>query len=78
MRQRALSGPVIASLAEHPDRVFANKAAWTAHLDRLGIGALKVNPDPVATEGALCHGFLSDTVIVSDDAAHSQARYLHR
>jgi hypothetical protein len=75
MRQRALSGPVIASLAEHPDRVFANKAAWTAHLDRLGIAALKVNPDPVvvATEGALwgsikAHGFLSDTVIVSDDA----------
>src|SRR6516164_5912805 len=75
MRQRALSGPVIASLAEHPDRVFANKAAWTAHLDRLGIAALKVNPDPVmvATEGALwgsikAHGFLPDTVIVSDDA----------
>jgi len=75
MRQRALSGPVIASLAEHPDRVFANKAAWTAHLDRLGIAALKVNPDPVmvATEGALwgsikAHGFFSDTVIVSDDA----------
>src|SRR5262249_29392553 len=71
----ALSGPVIARLAEHPDRVFGNKAAWTAHLDRLGIPALKVNPDPVmvATEGALwgsikAHGFLSDTVIVSDDA----------
>ena len=69
------SGPVIASLAQHPDRVFANKAAWTAHLDRLGIAALKVSPDPVmvATEGALwgsikAHGFLSDTVIVSDDA----------
>ena len=66
---------MIASLAEHPDRVFANKAAWTAHLDRLGISALKVNPDPVmvATEGALwgsikAHGFLPDTVIVSDDA----------
>jgi hypothetical protein len=75
MRQRALSGPVIARLAEHPDRVFADEAAWTAHLDRLGIPALKVNPDPVmvATEGALwgsikAHGFLSDTVIVSDDA----------
>jgi hypothetical protein len=75
MRQRALSGPVIARLAEHRDRVFADKAAWTAHLDRLGIPALKVNPDPVmvATEGALwgsikAHGFLSDTVIVSDDA----------
>ena len=75
MRQRALSGPVIARLAEHPDQVFADQAAWTAHLDRLGILALRVNPDPVmiATEGALwgsikAHGFLSDTVIVSDDA----------
>src|SRR5205085_2129592 len=75
MRQRALSGPVIARLAEHPDQVFADQAAWTAHLDRLGILALRVNPDPVmvATEGALwgsikAHGFLPDTVIVSDDA----------
>src|SRR5437870_11270927 len=75
MRQRALSGPVIARLAEHPDQVFADQAAWTTHLDRLGIMALRVNPDPVmvATEGALwgsikAHGFLPDTVIVSDDA----------
>src|SRR5436309_14294021 len=45
MRQRALSGPVIARLAEHPDQVFADQAAWTAHLDRLGILALRVNPD---------------------------------
>jgi hypothetical protein len=29
MRQRALAGPVIARLAEHPDRFFANRAAWT-------------------------------------------------
>ncbi|HEX5845812.1 MAG TPA: hypothetical protein VFY53_05925, partial [Rhodoplanes sp.] len=42
---------------------------------RLDISALEVNPDPVmvATEGALwgsvkAHGFLPDTVIVSDDA----------
>jgi len=75
MRQRALAGPVIARLAEHPDRFFADQAAWTTHLDRLGISALKVNPDPVtvATEGALwgsikVHGFLPNTVIVSDDA----------
>src|SRR5712692_4993704 len=41
----------------------------------LGIAALTVNPDPVliATEGALwgsvkAHGFLPNTVIVSDDA----------
>jgi Tripartite tricarboxylate transporter family receptor len=46
-----------------------------AVLDGLGISALKVNPDPVmvATEGALwgsikAHGFLPNTVIVSDDA----------
>jgi hypothetical protein len=75
MRQRALAGPIIARLAEHPTQHFADQAAWTAHLDRLGISALKVNPDPVmvATEGALwggvkAHGFLPNTVIVSDDA----------
>jgi hypothetical protein len=75
MRQRALSGPVIARLAEHPSQIFADRSAWSAHLDELGIAALKVNPDPVmvATEGALwgsvkAHGFLPNTVIVSDDA----------
>ena len=75
MRQRALAGPVIARLAEHPHKSFADQAAWTAHLDQLGISALTVNPDPVmvATEGALwgsikAHGFLPNTVIVSDDA----------
>jgi hypothetical protein len=75
MHQRSLAGPVIARLAAHPDKSFADQAAFTAHLDRLGIAVLKVNPDPVliATEGALwgsvkAHGFLPDTVIVSDDA----------
>jgi hypothetical protein len=75
MRQRALSAALITRLAEHPDHVFADHAAWRAHLDRLGIAALKINPDPVmvATEGALwgslkAHGFLPNTVIVSDDA----------
>ena len=75
MRQRALAGPLIARLAEHPDQFFADQAAWTAHLDQLGISALKINPDPVliATEGALwgsikAHGYLPNTVIVSDDA----------
>ena len=37
MRQRALSGPVIARLAEHPNQVFADQTAWTAHLEWLGI-----------------------------------------
>ncbi len=75
MRERALAQHVVARLLEHPARYFADQAAWNRHLDALGISALKVNSDPVliATEGALwgsvkAHGFLSDTVIVSDDA----------
>jgi len=75
MRERALAAQVIDRLAEHPDRCFADQRAWNAHLEKLGITALKVNPDPVliATEGALwgsvkAHGLLSNTVIVSDDA----------
>jgi Transposase IS66 family len=75
MRERALASQVIARLAAHPARSFADQKAWTAHLERLGIAALKVTPDPVliATEGALwgsvkAHGFLLDGVIVSDDA----------
>jgi hypothetical protein len=75
MRGRALSSPVITLLAEHPHQQFPDGAAFKAHLDRLGITALRVTPDPVgiATEGALwgsvkAHGFLPNTVIVSDDA----------
>jgi hypothetical protein len=62
-------------LSEHQDRIFADRAAWSAHLDRLGVSALKVHPDPVliASEAAAwgsvkAHGFLADAVIVSDDA----------
>jgi hypothetical protein len=75
MRERALAAHVIARLVEHPDCCFVGQKAWNAHLERLGISALEVNPDPmmVATEGALwgsikAHGFLPNAVIVSDDA----------
>jgi hypothetical protein len=75
MRKRNLAGPVIAQLAAHPDKSFADATAWRAHLTALGIDTLEVTPDPVtiATEGALwgaiCqHGLLKNTVIVSDDA----------
>jgi hypothetical protein len=75
MRGRALSGPVIARLQSAATRRFADRAAWMAHLERLGIAALKVHPDPVriATEGALWgtiadRGLLADTVILSDGA----------
>jgi len=75
MGGRNLSGPVSALMAEHESKRFADQAAWTAHLEGLGIAALKVHPDPVkiATEGALWgsiveRGWLTDTVILSDDA----------
>src|SRR5919199_608450 len=75
MRRHALAGPVIARLAKHPQRYFADEAAWMKHLRRLSMTKLAVTPDPVrlATEGALwgsitAHGLLPDTVIVSDEA----------
>ena len=75
MRSRSLAGPIIRQLAEHDDTRFADRAAWQAHLERLGITDHEVLPDPVriATEAALwgsvkAHGLLGDTVIVSDGA----------
>jgi Transposase IS66 family len=75
MRERNLSGKVIALLSVHADKRFVDRAAWTAHLDALGITTLDVHPDPVciATEGALwgsiaAQGLLESTVIVSDGA----------
>ncbi len=75
MRERALAGAVVALLAAQPERHFPDQTAWQAHLERLGLTAATVTPDPVrlATEGALwgsvqAHGLLRETVIVSDDA----------
>jgi hypothetical protein len=75
MRGRNLAGSVITVLAGQGETHFADRAAWQAHLDHLGIPALDVTPDPVciATEGALwgsikAHDFLPTTAIVSDDA----------
>jgi len=75
MRGRGLAGPLIAALAAHPIKHFADEAAWRAHLQALGAPWLQITPDPVvvATEGALwgaikAHGLLADTVVVSDGA----------
>ena len=75
MREHALAGPVIQRLQAHPQRQFADQAAWLRHLEHLGLTGLPVTPDPVrvATEGALWgavaeHGFLHEAIIVSDDA----------
>ena len=75
MQEHSLSGKVISRLSDHVTKTFADRAAWTAHLETLGITTLAVHPDPVriASEGALwgsiaAQGLLDDTVIVSDGA----------
>ena len=76
MRERYLSSAVIEQLDEHTRKAFADQAAWSRHLDQLGISKLPhagsgVHPDPVkiATEGALwgsirAHSLLQNTVII--------------
>jgi hypothetical protein len=71
---------LIARLAAAGETCFVDQAAWQAHLNRLGIVSppqtgLAVIQDPVqiSTEGAQwgsihAHGFLSDAVLLSDDA----------
>jgi hypothetical protein len=75
MRNHALPAPLIARLAGPAEAVFADHAAWSAHLDRLGFTGLTTTPNPVqiATEGAIwgsihAHNFLRDAVVLSDDA----------
>src|SRR6202795_4886785 len=75
MRNQGLPAATIARLKAEPETRLSDKAAWQAHLDRLGFNALKVTPDPVrvAPEGALwgsvqAHEFLCGAVILSDDA----------
>ena len=80
LRDRGLSGPLIARLAEAGQTHFADQAEWRAHLRRLHIVtpaksdlAVIQDIEQIATEGALwgsihAHGFLRDAVLLSDDA----------
>jgi hypothetical protein len=80
LRSRGLAAPLIARLTGAAETHFANQAAWQTHLNRLGIVsppesglAVIQNPAQIATEGAQwgsihAHGFLHDTVLLSDDA----------
>jgi transposase IS66 family protein len=75
MHSHALPASLIARLADQPETVFGDHAAWQAHLARLGFTGLSTAPDPVqiATEGAIwgsihAHDFLRDAVVLSDDA----------
>src|SRR5450759_1629563 len=46
MRNNGLPAATIARLKAEPQTLFSDKAAWQAHLDRLGFNALKVTPEP--------------------------------
>jgi hypothetical protein len=46
MGEHSLAGPIIRKLAGHPQRQFADKAAWQRHLEQLGITVLQVTPEP--------------------------------
>ncbi len=80
MGDRGLPRPLVAKLAGAADKHFADGKRWHAHLARMGVQAppdatvpLVLNPVHLATEGALwgsvkAHGFLPNTVILSDNA----------
>jgi len=74
MREHRLPRATI-TLFEGEEQHFAGRKAFMAHLQKLGLTDLTVQPDPVqiATEAALWgsiagQGLLKDTVIVSDGA----------
>jgi Transposase IS66 family len=74
MREHRLPKAAVACFGNAEQR-FANREAFMAYIENLGLTSLKVRPDPVriATEGALwgCiseQGHLDGTVIVSDGA----------
>jgi hypothetical protein len=78
MRGRALAGPVVRQLAAQQQTWFADRDAWQAHLDRLGISALLPARDrhcqrrcrPVRRRPACA-------VLGACRAAGAQARHLH-
>ena len=75
MREHALAAPSDRPPGRASQSGICRSDGLAAHLEQLGITRSPVTPDPVriATEGALwgsvkAHGFLPETVIVSDDA----------
>jgi len=75
MRAANLANDVIEALQGADKLDFAGQVEWMAHLARLGVTELRVNPDPVraASEAALwgaihAEGRLAGAVILSDDA----------
>ena len=72
MRAQGMAENLIEILDTHPDKAFADEAAWLAHLTVLEMDQFR-STRVTATEGALwgaikAHGLLGDTVVVSDGA----------
>src|SRR3954462_1096302 len=70
MLEHGVPEAIVTALLAHERHGFADEAAWSAHLEALGLGA---GSRRLATEAAVvgaivARGLLTDTVIVSDDA----------
>jgi hypothetical protein len=61
---------VIAALLAHERQSFADEAAWSAHLEVLGLGTgqRRLVTEAAVVGSIVARGRLTDTVIVSDDA----------
>ncbi len=71
IQRQSFPQPLLARLAEDPDKHLATEADWKRYLEQLGIK--KDRHVRIATEGALLgsvlhHGFSKELVILSDDA----------
>ncbi len=71
IQRQSFPQPLLARLAEDPDKHLATEADWKRHLEQVGIK--KDRHIRIATEGALLgsvlhHGFSKELVILSDDA----------
>jgi len=71
IQRQSFPQPLLARLAEDPDKQLATEEHWKRHLEQLGIK--KERHVRIATEGALLgsvlhHGFSKELVILSDDA----------
>jgi hypothetical protein len=71
MMAQGLPKSLLPLLAEHPNKQFADRSQWEAHLQ--GLGIVNHRHIKIATEGALLgsvlhHGVPKSLVVVSDDA----------
>ena len=69
MRGRALAGPLIRRLAAGSQTRFPDATAWQTHLDCLGLGGLRVTPEPADHLAGHRFAVRSDPVLIATEGA---------